>query len=40
MTIRLGQSGVQRPICDYRLLPVVFNRFVYTTDPVVLKEHH
>ena len=34
MTVRIGESGVQRPIFEYISLPVVLTKFVYATDPV------
>ena len=34
MTIIIGESVVQRPICEYRSLPVVFTKFVYVADPL------
>ena len=34
MTIRIGYSGVKRPICDYIYLPVVFTKSVYAIHPI------
>ena len=34
MNIRIGKSGVQRPICDYIFLPVVFTKFMYAVNHV------